>query len=90
MTAADKECLGCTLPICDDRSKECRFVQIIGSKDRTEYFAKVFSRKYVPVEIDGRTLPQAKAKEVATKKRNRTLRMRAALKRRDALNNIEQ
>lgn len=26
--ALEKACLGCTLPICDDRSPECHFVQI--------------------------------------------------------------
>lgn len=30
LTAAEKECEHCTLPICDDRSAECRYVQISG------------------------------------------------------------
>lgn len=28
LTEAEKVCLECTLPICDDTSKDCRFVQI--------------------------------------------------------------
>lgn len=28
LNAAEKECLNCALDICDDRSKECRYVQI--------------------------------------------------------------
>lgn len=44
MTEREKACLGCTLPICDDRSKECRFVQIT-RVDRREYFAERYQRE---------------------------------------------
>lgn len=46
--AKEKACLNCTLPICDDRSAECAFVQITRGDNvekkarpkRAEYFSQ--------------------------------------------------
>jgi hypothetical protein len=38
----EKICLGCSLPICDEKSKECRFVQIT-RKDRSAYDANYYA-----------------------------------------------
>lgn len=35
-TRIEKACLGCTLDICDDRSAECKFVQITRSEKDAE------------------------------------------------------
>jgi hypothetical protein len=46
-TELDKVCLGCTLLECDDRSAECKFVQITrqvrpARPDRSEYWRKYY------------------------------------------------
>lgn len=83
LSAAEKACLGCSLPICDDKSKACAFVKITGS--RKEYFANRYRERRGPVEPKPRRSafsdPETRAKALETKKRLKLERMRAALEK---------
>ena len=74
-----KECLECTLPICDDRSKECRYVQIVPLRAKAAEAARKYRResreKRLAVE---RRYREKHRDEINARRRAKRLQMRSA------------